>query len=176
MRVETFGLQDGELGLFLSITGAYGQALSPTVVCGLGDPRLSETAAASLPLDVSTGHGPGGTASGYGAAYSAYGADLTGRLSAETPAIALRGRLVMVRTAAGPPVEVVPGCWALPFDRAEVVRAVFHQAFLQALAEIRDGYAALRDRTRGPLSEALAARILETTPSALRRALFHPDP
>jgi hypothetical protein len=130
--------------------------------------RFAQLYHASLPLDASTGHGPAESGhAGYGA-YGYYGGE---PLLQPLPALALFDRLALLPASGGPPRNLRPSVWEVPFPAEDLLRAAFHQALEAALAELRAAYVQLRATHPGILELPAAAALLQVTPAALRRAL-----
>lgn len=123
---------------------------------------------ASLPLDATTGHGPAVERRAGYSSYGYYGSEPT---SQPLPALALFDRLALLPAAGSPPRLLRPGVWEVPFHSEDLLRAAFHQALAAALLELREAYRQLRATRPGILELRTAARLLQVTPAALRRAL-----
>jgi len=133
--------------------------------------RFVQLYLASLPLDATTGHTRSGELSAAEAAYGGYGYYAGEPTPVRRPALALFDRLALLSAGGGLPHPIRPGVWEVSFQVDDLLRAAFHQALEAAFAELRESYAQLRATQPGILELPAAARLLQVTPTALRRAL-----
>jgi hypothetical protein len=126
---------------------------------------------ASLPLDPTTGHVLVGEGTPPTEPYASYGYYSGIPISLHLPALALFDRLALLPSEGGPPRQLRPGVWEVPFVVQDLFRAALHQSLEAALAELRQAYAQLRAARPGILELPAAAHLLHVTPAALHRAL-----
>lgn len=172
MNVDIFVYPDDPAAKSLArVLAPYSSLLRVAWHASESSERYQQLLLASMPLDAGTGHTIGGEPThpremSYGY-YGAYGQPAG---TAPLPAVAVYDRMALLPSSGGPPRQVRPGVWTVPFHVEDLVRAAFHQALEAALAEVREAHGRLLTLQPGLLHEP-AATLLQVRPEALDRAL-----